>query len=133
MEPLILHTRCTENHVEDDSDGGRVLLQMIVEPHVKPDAILGANIVLGYERDDPMRAFPTTREEKQDRWYKVTIEEESPIPAPPPPEPERAGVPRPRTVEEIRAELAAAEAREAAANGSGESTRSRAKRGGAKR
>jgi hypothetical protein len=80
--PIVLYTRCTENQVEDDYEGGRVLLQLIIEEHVKPAGLLGVNVVLGCETDKFMYQFPATRQEKQQRWFKVSIEEVDPLPRP---------------------------------------------------
>lgn len=73
---LALFMRCTENRVEDDYDGGLVLLQGIKGQ--TPDiaaSVLDARLVLSAAHDDFMRQFPVTREEKQDRYFRITVEE----------------------------------------------------------
>lgn len=86
-----LFMRCTENRVEDDYDGGLVLLQAIKgqRPEIAPD-ILDSRLVLSAAHDPFMRQFPVTRDEKQARHFKITIEEVpvSDVPADPNASPE---------------------------------------------
>lgn len=65
--------RCTENRVEDDYDGGLVLLQVIAGQH--SDELVDGRTVLSFKHDEPMRGYPVTREEKQARVFRITLEE----------------------------------------------------------
>lgn len=65
--------RLQENDVEMDSDGGRVVL-------VADSAVLGRKsdlqqltVVLNYVDDEPMRSWPTTRQERQDRRFALLV------------------------------------------------------------
>jgi hypothetical protein len=68
-----LYMRVLENNVENDYEGGIVHLM-----GVRCSAMLDfadARMTLSYNKDEPMRQFPVTREEKQKRHFKITIEE----------------------------------------------------------
>jgi hypothetical protein len=80
-EPRVVFMRCTENGVENDSDGGLVLFQ-----HVQgqlTDDLIDSRLALSFALDAPMYDYPVTRVEKQARCFKLTIEE-IPIEALPP-------------------------------------------------
>jgi hypothetical protein len=65
--------RCTENRVEDDYDGGPVIFQVIAGQ--QSDEYADGRLVLSFIHDTPMEAYPRTREEKQERFFKITLEE----------------------------------------------------------
>lgn len=72
-QPRVVYMRCTENRVEDDYDGGIVLFQVIAgQPS---DDYADGRLVLSFKHDTPMEAYPVTREEKQTRFFRVTLEE----------------------------------------------------------
>lgn len=76
--PFTVLLRCSENNIEDDHDGGRVLLQMLSDgqPVVQPvQGLVGCNLVFGWLNDAQMEAFPRTRAEKQQRFFRTTVEE----------------------------------------------------------
>lgn len=89
LVPFSVFMRCTENDVEYDYDGGKVLLQAIGHQHVAD--LNACNFVLNVSRDGErdartvMHAFPVTRPEMKGRYFKITCEE---IDCPIPPEPE---------------------------------------------
>lgn len=91
MTPRILYMRCTENRVEDDYDGGVVLLQAVERQEGRD--LLACNLVMSFATDEPMLGFPVSREEKQARFFRLVLEDvdESDLPpdpnAPPPPDP----------------------------------------------
>jgi hypothetical protein len=65
--------RCTENRVEDDYDGGLVLFQVIAGQ--QSDDYADGRLAISFNHDTPMEAYPRTREEKQSRFFRVTLEE----------------------------------------------------------
>lgn len=80
--PFHVYARCTENDIEYDWDGGKVLLQAI--GHQEIGDLNGCNLVFQFTTDAAMQPFPITRAEKQQRFFKVTVEEiENPIPPAP--------------------------------------------------
>lgn len=83
---LELFMRCTENRVEDDYDGGLVLLQAVrgQRAEIAPD-VIDSRLVLSAAHDAFMRQFPVTREEKQGRFFKITCEEVTADELPPDP------------------------------------------------
>lgn len=76
MKSIEVFMRCTENRVEDDYDGGLVLLQGVKgqRPEIAGE-IVDARLVLSAAHDAFMRRFPVTRDEKQARYFRVTIKE----------------------------------------------------------
>jgi hypothetical protein len=72
--------RLQENDVNMDADGGRVVLvadaNSLPKELVKGRALSNVTIVLNYREDEPMSAWPTTREERTRRRFRVTITEE---------------------------------------------------------
>lgn len=73
---VILFMRCTENRVEDDYDGGIVLLQGIAGQYpAVADAIVDTRLVISARHDDFMRLFPVARDEKQSRYFRLVVEE----------------------------------------------------------
>lgn len=65
--------RCTENRVEDDYDGGLVLFQVIAGQ--QSDDYADGRLALSFTHDTAMEAYPMTREDKQSRFFRVTLEE----------------------------------------------------------
>jgi hypothetical protein len=65
--------RCTENRVEDEADGGLLILQGIAGQPT--DDYRDARVVLSFTHDEPMRAYPVTRDEKRVRVFEVTVTE----------------------------------------------------------
>lgn len=81
--PRVIYMRCTENRVEDDYDGGLVLfLPVAGQP---TDELVDGRLVLSFKHDEPMHEYPVTRDEKQRRVYRVTLEEVSLADVPPDP------------------------------------------------
>jgi hypothetical protein len=79
--------RVAENDVEKDFDGGRVALvadngeQAKTETNPSGDAlfedkILGISVVINYRKDEPMRDWPSIREEIAKRRFTLHITEE---------------------------------------------------------
>lgn len=79
--------RVTENDVEKDFDGGRIVLSADNGEQAKTTdnpkgtklakaSILGVMVVINYNEDDPMREFPSTRDEVSKRRFNVHIWEE---------------------------------------------------------
>lgn len=85
--PLELYMTCTENRVEDNYEGGLVLLQGV--RHAVP-AVAGqladSRLVLSAVHDEFMRQFPVTRDEKQARYFRITVEEVAVEDLPPDPD-----------------------------------------------
>jgi len=65
--------RCTQNDVENDYDGGVVLLQQIQGQPT--DDVIDGRVAMSCRHDSFMYNYPVTREDKQQRFFKVTIEE----------------------------------------------------------
>lgn len=85
-QPVVIFMRCTENRVEDDYDGGLLLLQGVKGQQREIVAELNdSRLVLSAVNDEFMRLFPVTREEKQSRFYRITVEEVSYADVPPDP------------------------------------------------
>ncbi len=84
--PLVIYTRCTENDVENDYEGGRIIFTKIAgqTPDVHAN-VLGCNVVISAANDPFMRQYPVTRDEKQTRFFKVTLEEIALADVPPDP------------------------------------------------
>ena len=69
----VLYVRCVSNPVEDDRDGG--VIRFIIHPPRPKGDILDAQLALSFRADEPMTVFPVTREEKQTKIYRLTLEE----------------------------------------------------------
>lgn len=78
-----IYFRCTENDVEHDYDGGRVLLGAVQAQET--NELAGGNLVLVFNHDEPMREFPVSRADKQGKYYRVTVEEVTEADLPPDP------------------------------------------------
>lgn len=110
--PFRVFARCTENDIDYDYEGGKVLLQAI--GHQELDQLNGGNFVFQFQSDEAMRAFPITRAEKQTRFFEVTFREiDNPIP-PETPAPETEVARLERENEALRQQLAAADAEQLA-------------------
>lgn len=72
--------RLTENDVEQDADGGRIVL-VADAPSLGNDFVEGEEkvsnitLVINYRRDDPMRKWPATREDRARRRFTVNVKE----------------------------------------------------------
>lgn len=68
--------RVQENDIETTFDGGRVVLGVNVTPGSKlyeDEKLSGLTVLLNFRADDPMRAWPSTRVEKEAWEYQVVI------------------------------------------------------------
>jgi hypothetical protein len=80
--------RLTENDVEKDFDGGRIVLVADNGDQAKSPAnpagdalsedakITGITVVINYRKDEPMRAWPSLRDDIAKRRFTVRITEE---------------------------------------------------------
>lgn len=71
--------RLQENDVNMDADGGRVVLvadaTTLPKDLAKGEDLSNITIVLNYREDEPMKKWPTTREDRAKRRFRVVIEE----------------------------------------------------------
>lgn len=105
---LTLYLRCTENDVEHDFDGGRVVFKPVNAG--RPVELVDGFVVLSASTDAFLRQYPATRDEKQAAYFKLTLEPVDASALPP--------APVALTHEQQRiAELEAEVAKLAAANG----------------
>jgi hypothetical protein len=87
--PLVIYMQCKENAVENDYEGGLLLFTAVRAGTA--DKLVDARVVLSCKEDALMRDYPVTREEKQGRFFRVTVEE---VPlADLPPDPDAPKVP----------------------------------------
>lgn len=105
MSPLTIYLRCTENDIEHDYDGGRVLFKPVRAG--LPGGVIDGGFVLSASSDDFLAQFPTTRADKQGTFYRLTLEEVAADQLPPDPAPVDP-------VAQLRAENAALQAQLAA-------------------
>lgn len=106
--PRVLFFRCAENRVEDDHDGGLVLFQPVRgQIPEQLEQLQDFRLALSFKHDEPMRAYPVTRDEKNSRFYRMTLEEVTEAELPPGPD-----KPRLPSAFEILAQARAAAERE---------------------
>ena len=77
---LILETpigalRTQENDVEMDYDGGRVVLVADAQTFGRKSDLQQVTAVLNYASDEPMRAWPTSRQDRADRRFTLLVVE----------------------------------------------------------
>lgn len=68
------YMQCRENHVEDDYEGGLVLLAAIRAGTSLTDFI-DVRLVASAANDRVMFDYPVTRDDKRQRFFRVTVEE----------------------------------------------------------
>jgi hypothetical protein len=81
---ITVYLRCTENDVENDYEGGRIVLKPVRGQMIR--GLIDGAVVLSMDSDAFLRQFPVTRDEKQQRAYRVTIEEIEMADLPPDPD-----------------------------------------------
>ncbi len=88
LAPFHVYARCTENDVDYDYEGGKVLLQAIA--HQDVGAVNACNLVVNFSADGDesagavMHAFPITRADKHQRFFRIDVSEiDNPIPPEP--------------------------------------------------
>lgn len=71
---------CNVNRVEDEGEGG--LVSLVIDPPHAPDdkffedkKMSGGTLSLNYRKDEPMRLWPVTLEEKRGKRYRVVVTE----------------------------------------------------------
>lgn len=90
--------RVSENELEKDFDGGRVVLAADNGEQAKTTdnpkgnklikaSIMGVTVTINYNDDEPMKDWPSVREEIAKRRFNVHIWEEDPATAPAPEKP----------------------------------------------
>ena len=86
VQPLVdFGALCDINDVELPYDGGRVKIRLLVPDEVRrTQGLVQGDLVLYYDRDPAMRAFPSTRPEMEARRYRVVVLplEDAPPPVP---------------------------------------------------
>lgn len=78
--------RCTENDVEMPADGGRIIFTLPNSPAAEElyenQKVNGVTLLVNYRKDEPMRAHPATREEKEAERYTLYLVKEPRAAAP---------------------------------------------------
>lgn len=73
--------RLQENDVNMDADGGRIVLvadvSSLPKELTKGEDLTNITVVLNHREDEPMKKWPTTREERAKRRFRLVITEES--------------------------------------------------------
>jgi hypothetical protein len=86
VQPLVdFAALCDINDVELPYDGGRVKIRLLIPDEVRrAQGLVQGDLVLYYDRDPAMRAFPSTRPEMEAKRYRVVVLplEDAPPPAP---------------------------------------------------
>lgn len=72
--------RLANNDVNTDQDGGRIILEGQNERMRRRQHIGLVTFMIGYLRDEVMGIWPVSREERQNRRFRVLIVEEEPLP-----------------------------------------------------
>lgn len=71
--------RITENDIDMDADGGRIVLTAdapaLGELVEAPNFITQVTVVINYRKDEPMKAYPNRREDRAKRRFSVEIDE----------------------------------------------------------
>lgn len=79
LELPIGSLRVTENDIDMDADGGRIVLTAdapaLGELQEAPHFITQVTVVINYRKDEPMKEYPNRREERAKRRFSLTIEE----------------------------------------------------------
>lgn len=76
MATRVIYMRCVANAVEDAPDGG--IIRFVISPPRPPGDVLDAQLAVSFRRDEPMRDYAVTKEDKLQKQYRVTIEEVAP-------------------------------------------------------
>jgi hypothetical protein len=66
----------TENDVEGAYDGGRVVLTAQTA-ELQKRGIQQVTVLVNYTTDDPMHDWPTTRQERESRRFRITVAEDT--------------------------------------------------------
>jgi hypothetical protein len=69
--------RTQENDVEMDYDGGRVVLTADSQVFGRKSDLQQMTLVLNYSEDEPMREWPTSRQERAERRFTALILEDA--------------------------------------------------------
>lgn len=71
--------RVTENDVDMDTNGGRIVLTAdapaLGDMQEAPHFITQVTVTINYRKDEPMKAYPNRREERAKRRFSLEIEE----------------------------------------------------------
>ena len=68
--------RLTTNDVNQDYDGGRIVIEGQEKALLKEQGVALCTLLLAYAEDEDMLPYPNEREERQQRRFRVVLYEE---------------------------------------------------------
>lgn len=82
MKKIVLVAQVRENTIEDPGEGGRVIL-LCDEAQTKEVGLTQVQLIVNGATDKSIEDFPSTRKDKEGRYFQITCEEIDPPPPPP--------------------------------------------------